>query len=146
MKPVDDADLHFISGSVTEENLKRANVQDATTVVILGDDALEANARDAKVVLSTLTVETFNPEAYTIVELVNKENVQHCERARADEVIVGSRVQQLPDCKRHSRSRHYQGPLRGPILPLGQCSHEGPTSRSVGWSRISRGHFGDEAA
>ncbi len=90
MKPVDDADLHFISGSVTEENLKRANVQDATTVVILGDDALEANARDAKVVLSTLTVETFNPEAYTIVELVNKENVQHCERARADEVIVGS--------------------------------------------------------
>ena len=38
IKPEDDADLHFISGSVTEENLKRANIQDATTVVILGDD------------------------------------------------------------------------------------------------------------
>lgn len=92
IKPVDDVDLHFISGSVTEENLKRANVEDATTVVILGDDNLDDNARDAKVVLSTLTVETFNREAYTIVELVNKENVHHCERAHADEVIVGSEL------------------------------------------------------
>ncbi len=89
-KPVDDDDLYFIQGAVTEENLKRANLEKAKTVVILGDDNLEANARDAKVVLSTLTVETMNPAVYSVVELVNGANVQHCERANANEIIVGS--------------------------------------------------------
>ncbi len=89
-KPVDDDDLYFIQGAVTEENLKRANLEKAKTVVILGDDNLEANARDAKAVLSTLTVETMNPAVYSVVELVNEANVQHCERANANEIIVGS--------------------------------------------------------
>jgi voltage-gated potassium channel len=89
-KPIDDENLYFIQGGVTEENLKRANIQRAKTVVILGDDKLEANSRDAKAVLTTLTVETINPDVYTIVELVNEANVQHCERANANEIIVGS--------------------------------------------------------
>ena len=89
-KPLDDDNLYFIQGGVTEENLKRANLQKAKTVVILGDDNLEANARDAKAVLTTLTVETINPDVYSIVELVNEANVQHCERANANEIIVGS--------------------------------------------------------
>ena len=33
-------------------------------------------------------MESINPEAYTIVELVSGANVQHCRRANADEVIV----------------------------------------------------------
>ncbi|MFQ5822596.1 MAG: potassium channel family protein [bacterium] len=90
VKPVDDKNLFFIQGSITEENLKRANLEKAKTVVILGDDQLEANARDAKAVLITLTVESLNPNVYTIVELVDGTNVQHCERANADEIIVGS--------------------------------------------------------
>jgi voltage-gated potassium channel len=89
-KPIDDENLYFIQGGVTEENLKRANLQKARTVVILGDDNLESNARDAKAVLTTLTVETINPDVYSIVELANEANVQHCERANADEIIVGS--------------------------------------------------------
>ena len=70
--------------------MTRANLPKAKTVVILGDDKLEANARDAKAVLTTLTVETINPEVYSIVELVNEANVQHCERANANEIIVGN--------------------------------------------------------
>ena len=89
-KPIDDENLYFIQGGVTEENLKRANLQKAKTVLILGDDRLDTNARDAKAVLSTLTVESLNPAVYSIVELVNEANVKHCERANADEIIVGS--------------------------------------------------------
>ncbi len=90
LKPVDDENLYFIQGEVNEENLKRANLEKARTVVILGDDRLNDSARDAKVVLSTLTVESINPNVYTITELVDASNARHCQRARADEIIVSS--------------------------------------------------------
>lgn len=95
-KPEDDRHLHFIRGDVTEETLQRANLEEASTVVIFGDDRLDSHARDARVVLATLTVETINPNAYTIVELSDHRNSRHCQRARADEIIVpnelGSRL------------------------------------------------------
>ncbi|MFQ5630302.1 MAG: potassium channel family protein [bacterium] len=90
MKPVTDDYLFFIQGAVNEENLNRANVHKAKTVLILGKDNLDDNARDAQSVLSTLAVESMNREAYTIVELVDEKNVRHCERANADEIIVGA--------------------------------------------------------
>ena len=89
-KPVDDEYLYFIQGGVTEENLKRANFDKARTVVILGDDRLDNYSRDAKVVLSTLTVESINTDVYTIAELVDGKNLPHCQRANADEIIVSS--------------------------------------------------------
>ncbi len=88
-KPMDDDQLFFLQGETTDEMLQRANIETARSVIILGDDRLDVGARDAKVVLTTLTVESLNPDAYTIVELVRSENVQHCERAHADEIIVG---------------------------------------------------------
>lgn len=91
-KPVDDDDLHFFGGSVNEDNLRRAGVEQAATVVILGDDRLEEATRDAQTVLATLAVESLNPDAYTIVDLVYEENVHHCERANADEVIIGQQL------------------------------------------------------
>ncbi len=92
MKPIDDDDLHFIKGNVSDETLERANLTDAKTVVILGDTSLDVASRDAKAVLTTLTVESINPDAYTIVELENEANVKHCQRANADEIIVGSEL------------------------------------------------------
>ena len=89
-KPIEDEYLYFIQGDVSEENLDHANIKKAKTVVILGDDKLDDNARDAKVVLSTLTVETIKPEIYTIAELVKESNVIHCQRAKADEIIVST--------------------------------------------------------
>lgn len=91
-KPIDDELVVFISGSVDEETLEKANLKDASTVVVLGDDNLDATSRDAKVVLTTLTIETINPDAYTIVEVASKVNEQHCRRANADEIIVGSEL------------------------------------------------------
>ena len=89
-KPIEDEHLYFVRGEVNEENLKRACIETAATVVTVGDRRLDYTARDAKAVLSTLTVEALNPDVYSIVELANEDNVRHCERAHADEIIVGA--------------------------------------------------------
>ena len=91
-KPVADDKLHFVRGDVTEENLKRAGIETAATAVIVGDRTLDYGARDAKTVLSTLTVESLNPDVYSIVELASEANVRHCEWAHADEIIVGAEL------------------------------------------------------
>lgn len=91
-KPVDDENLYLVAGSVDDETMARANLADADTVVILGDDRLDPVARDAKVVLATLTVESINRSVYTIVELTSDANVRHVRRASADEVIVNNDV------------------------------------------------------
>ncbi len=90
--PVDDPDLLFIRGVVCEETLEKANLENAQTIIVLGDDTAEAMARDAKVVLATLTIESMNPDVYSVVELVDKQNEQHCLRANADEIIIGSEL------------------------------------------------------
>lgn len=91
-KPVSDPDMLFVRGVVNEDTLEKANLETAATVVILGDDAVEVTARDAKVVLTALTVESMNPDAYSVVELVDKANKHHCQRAHADEIIVSSEL------------------------------------------------------
>ncbi len=91
-KPVDDPLLFFVKGQVNEETLAQANLAQAKTVVVLGDDTIDATSRDAKVVLSTLTIESMAGEVYTVVELVDKANEQHCRRAKADEIIIGSEL------------------------------------------------------
>jgi len=91
-KPLDDHHLFFIQGQVSDETLHRANLMQSKTVIILGDVSLEATARDGKVVLSTLTVKSINPDTYTIVELVNEAYVPTCKRAKADEIIVSTEL------------------------------------------------------
>lgn len=77
---------------VCEETLEKANLKKAQTIIVLGDDAAETTARDAKVVLTTLTIESMNPEVYSVVELVDKRHEPHCLRANADEIIIGSEL------------------------------------------------------
>ncbi len=87
-KPVKDDNLHFVQGDVSDETLGKASIGTAKTVVIMGDSRLSPTARDAKAVLAVLAVETLNPKAYSIVELSKRENIVHCRRANADEIIV----------------------------------------------------------
>ena len=89
-KPVEDEQLHFVRGDVNEEDLRRAGIQRAATVVLVGDRGLDYQARDAKAVLAVLTIKSLNPDVYVIVELAGEENVRHCKHARADEIIVGA--------------------------------------------------------
>ena len=89
-RPVEDEQLHFVRGDVDEESLKRAGLERAATVVLVGDRGLDYQARDAKAVLAVLTVKSINPKVYAIVELAGEDNVRHCKQARADEIIVGA--------------------------------------------------------
>lgn len=91
-KPLDDPDLLFIKGPADEETLIKANLHKAKTVIVLGDDRLEPTARDAKVVLTAMTVEHLHPAAHTVAELVDKANEQYCLRAKVDEVIIASEL------------------------------------------------------
>ena len=87
-KPLDDPDLHFIRGELDPETLEKANMAEAQAAILLSDDSLDASARDAKTILNTLTIESLYPSVYTCVELMRAKNVEHCRRAKADEIIV----------------------------------------------------------
>ena len=91
-KPVDDPRLFFIHGDVSTEALQKANVDEARVALVLSDDRLDAYARDAKTILTTLTIESVNPDVYTCVELMDEKNVSHCRRAKADEIIVAGEL------------------------------------------------------
>lgn len=86
--PLDDPDLYFVKGEVTEENLHKASISTARDIIILADDRLDPRSRDAKTILDTLTVESVHPDIYSCVEIENSENVAHCRRAHANEIIV----------------------------------------------------------
>ena len=87
-KPLDDPNLHFIHGELDQENLEKANLDEAQAVLVLSDDSLDVGARDAKTILNTLTIKSLYPAVYTCVELMRAKNVDHCHRAKADEIIV----------------------------------------------------------
>ncbi len=87
-KPLDDPHLYFIHGEVNTETLKKADVDNAKVAIVLSDDRLDAYARDAKTILTTLTLESVCPDVYTCVELMDEKYVSHCKRARADEIVV----------------------------------------------------------
>jgi len=87
-KPLDDDSFFFVKGDVTEENLRRANLEKAKNVIIVADDRLDPRSRDAKTILNTLTVESINPNVYTCVEIEDASNANYCRRAKADEIII----------------------------------------------------------
>lgn len=87
-KPLDDPQLCFIRGEVDTDALKKACLDHAKVVIVLSDDTLDAYARDAKSILNVLTVKSLNPEVYTCVELMDHANLDHCQMAKADEIIV----------------------------------------------------------
>jgi voltage-gated potassium channel len=87
-KPLDDENLFFVKGEVTEDTLKQANLAEASSIIILLDDTLEYSSQDARAVLTTLTVESLNPDVYTCVEINDIKNEQHCKLAKADEIVA----------------------------------------------------------
>lgn len=88
-KPVDDEEIFFVQGDATgEQVLKRARIEEASTAIVLLDEGVEPESRDAKAILTVLTIESLSPKVYTCVELLDPGNVQHARRARADEIVV----------------------------------------------------------
>jgi len=87
-KPLDDPNLTFIKGDINEDVLKKANVGEAVSAILLSDDKLDVHVRDAKTVLDTLTIKSLYPDLYVCVELTESKNITHCQLANADEIIV----------------------------------------------------------
>ena len=87
-RPLDDSNFQFIRGEVKPAVLEKANLEKAQAVILLSDEHLDANIRDAKTILDTLTIKSLYPEVYVCVELIESKNVEHCKRAKADEIIV----------------------------------------------------------
>lgn len=85
-------DVYIIKGDPTNEIiLKRANVHNAYTVVVLADPKQKELA-DAKSILVCMGIRSlcteFNlPKTYTTVEGVSPQNIEHLRRAGADEII-----------------------------------------------------------
>jgi voltage-gated potassium channel len=83
---------YLVRGHVTPTTMQQANMAAARAVIILGDAHGDAFSSDARAVLITHTIKAAYPALYTCVELLDPQNLPHCQMARADEIIVSGAV------------------------------------------------------
>lgn len=87
-RPVRDERIEFIMGDSTQdEDLVRAGVMRADSVIVLTDFTKGPNEADAEALMVALAVESLNRKVHTCVQLLNSANCMHLERAHADEII-----------------------------------------------------------
>ncbi|MBD3223216.1 MAG: hypothetical protein GF313_00690 [Caldithrix sp.] len=82
--------IKFVRGDFTRENiLQRANAPEASAAVVLPDSSLEsAKSGDERTILATLSLKTINPKIKVYAHIIDRENLSHIRKARADEVMV----------------------------------------------------------
>ena len=87
-RPMKDERVEFVRGDPTQdEDLIRAGVKNADSVIVLNDLTKQANEADAEALMIVLAVESINRKVHTSVQIVNSSNRRHLERAHADEII-----------------------------------------------------------
>lgn len=86
--PVPEEGIIFVQGEISAEILEKANLTGAQSVMMLSDEHLESQVRDAKTILDTLTIKSIYPDLFVTVELMSPKNVSHCQMAKADEIII----------------------------------------------------------
>jgi voltage-gated potassium channel len=82
--------LYFVSGDFTQEQiLGRANLKDATTVIII-PHAVDSSVSspDEKTIFATLTIKSIDSKIRVVAYLVDRDNLTHLQRANADEVVL----------------------------------------------------------
>jgi voltage-gated potassium channel len=83
--------LYFVSGDPSNtEVLARAGIQDAMAAVVFPDE--DSDAADMRSILVVMAIESVAPDVRTIAEVNNPRFVEHFRRAKADEVLVPSRL------------------------------------------------------
>lgn len=88
-KPVDMAHVDFIRGDPADmDKLEMACFRNASTAIVLHDESGKGNGRDGQGVLTVLAIKHACPDLYVCVQILDENNVDHCLRAGADEVIV----------------------------------------------------------
>jgi voltage-gated potassium channel len=92
-RPFKEERVEFIKGDPSQDNdLKRAGIMKADSVIVLTDFTKVANEADAEALMVVLAVESLNPKVHTCVQIVNSTNRMHLERAHADEIICLDQV------------------------------------------------------
>lgn len=83
--------LRFVRGDFVHESvLHRANVGQATAVVILADGTINSGYQgaDERTALCALAIKSINPGVKVCAELVDEDNVPHLRRAQVDHIVV----------------------------------------------------------
>jgi voltage-gated potassium channel len=83
--------VYFVNGDITNaDDLRRAGIEEAMAAVICPADA--SNEADMHSILAVMAIESIAPQVRTVVEANNPAHVEHFRRARADEIVVTSRI------------------------------------------------------
>ena len=83
--------IKFVKGKFTDEAvLRRANITDAESVIILADESggQAPDTADERTTLGAFTIKSLAPHVKMSVELNNREHMAHLRRAEVDDVIV----------------------------------------------------------
>jgi len=85
--------LKFVWGNFTQDSvLRRANVKDAHSVIILADTSGQNpyEKADERTIIATHTIRYLAPKVRISAELLDSQNEQHLKRAQVDDIIVSS--------------------------------------------------------
>ena len=82
--------IKFVRGDFTKESiLNRANAKFAGAALVLPDESVSGEKMgDEKTILATLSLKAINPKIKVYVHILDRENIPHLTKARADEIIV----------------------------------------------------------
>ncbi|NPV01584.1 MAG: hypothetical protein HPY53_09415 [Brevinematales bacterium] len=85
--------IRFVHGDFTKESvLKRANIDFASTVIVIADvyGKKLIDEADERTLLAVLTIKAINPEIKIFCEVIKQEKMKHIVRAGADNIIQSS--------------------------------------------------------
>ena len=83
--------VYFVRGDITSTgDLERAGIREASSAIVFPTD--RSNEADMRSILAVMAIESVAPDVRTVVEANNPAHVDHFRRARADEVLVTSRL------------------------------------------------------
>jgi voltage-gated potassium channel len=94
-KPVEDEGVFFFRGSpASETDLRRANIAEAASAILLADEAKGGTAEDidSRTVLTALTIRALSPTVKMTAEILRPENINHLKLADVDEILDSDMV------------------------------------------------------
>jgi voltage-gated potassium channel len=82
--------LKYVRGDYSKEVvLNRANIRMANSVVILPDTSSGLGTKsDERTIISTLTIKSINSKIKVFAYIIERENLSHIRKAKADEVLI----------------------------------------------------------
>ncbi len=93
VNPVPYHHVRFIKGKAMEDDiLLKANISEATKVILTADQNLAERQADTDTILSLLAIKGLNPEAECIVEILSPNQINNALRAGADEIIQTNKL------------------------------------------------------